>query len=312
MVRPDPAMAVPDIDISRRGALTGIDPAVLRKPDIPRERSGLPGLVNPWLPLDLTGLTQNPIADRSTPVLDPWLDFIEAADDPEPTAGVLLAVSPSFTIPFYSDGLRINPFEIDFRPSTIEETIARRARWLVSLCGALGPVPRKARLIRSFTDIFEAFPHTQTFRTLSALALEVETPEELETACLFRISWQMRPDWQLARHRGQIIACPAQLGWARALRWVRLCGGSDPADVLDSDWIEDWKKLPSQEKNARFLADHIETRLRLFSEGLWEQKIPDEFRHDLDMDVAPVTAEWLRSRTGLLFLDAGGAMPRPC
>jgi hypothetical protein len=175
-------------------------------------------------------------------------------------------------LPGYSPGARENPFIVNLKPRTAEDIGSRRARWLVSLLDV--PEPRRRRdLIRFFEHLFATHEHHATYHALAKLALDEEIRAELLVdSCCFRQNFLERQDWWAVRH-GPTIAYAASgqnlMGWRRALKFVRMCGG-DPSGVIDDDWFHDWMELPHQDPSRMRFVDYLEARLALYAAGVWE------------------------------------------
>jgi hypothetical protein len=81
-------------------------------------------------------------------------------------------------LPLFAPNAAINPFDFDAVLPSKEDFACRKARWLVDLLETAGQSERGS-LIYTFGEIFTAYPHQSTFKTLAGLALEGFSADEL-------------------------------------------------------------------------------------------------------------------------------------
>jgi hypothetical protein len=219
--------------------------------------------------------------------------------------------SEDIALPLYEAYASENPFRLEERPRSREGIIQRRARWLASLLD-LPTMRARRRFAERFEDLFDEFPHHNTFRVLSELAIDGASADEILASFELRQVWADHPIfWSIRRkgHRGLFIPDRGerQLGWTRAVRLANLAKGLPAQRIIDFDWYEEWLQLPYGGPLFWSVLEYASARLESFSKGVLA--VPERLEQleegtQIQYQTYPISIDGLKvgshARTGLL------------
>lgn len=253
----------------------------------------------PPAPSDLQGAAcafdfWDPIPAREAEAVSPVSDWSEA-----------------IVLPLYEAHASENPFRFEEARPSVEAITRRRARWLASLLDI--PTMRARRWFADkFEELFDEFPHHNTFHALSGLAIDGASADEILASFQLRQAWTDNPIfWSIRRkgYRGPIIPNwgERQLGWTKAICLSNLAKGLPAEQIIDQEWYEEWLRLPYGDPLFWSFLEYATARLESFSKGVLavpetlahlEESIVDELKtRSVSIDGMKVGS---RARTGLL------------
>lgn len=109
--------------------------------------------------------------------------------------------SEGIALPRYEARAFENPFQFHETPPTLERIARRRAHWLCSLLDL--PTTRERRwFAHRFEELFEHFPHVNTFRVLTELAIDGVSANEILIGFELRQVWADQPIFWSIRRKG--------------------------------------------------------------------------------------------------------------
>lgn len=228
---------------------------------------------------------------RRTPAkfVDPWEDYVATVApagvkansdfwDPAPIVARAIASSgvedwsENISLPRYDPVASERPFS-SYYPEPPESLAEKRARWMFSILGITNP-SRHRSVFDAFTDLFIEYPHHSTFKTLSNLALDDATADELVCAFTLKQIWHDFPIFSSLRtkRRDVVIASDAAslLGWTLAVRLVRQSRGAPPERIIDPDWFDEWLAVPYADPLYWRFIDYICARIESVDSGALE------------------------------------------
>lgn len=229
-------------------------------------------------------------------------------------AEIASAVSDWFehaALPLYEARASESPFRLVVEPPSVEQIARRRARWLASLLD-LPTLRARRSFAKKFEELFDEYPHHNTFRVLSELALDGASADDIVTAFQLRQVWAGQPIfWSIRRkgRRGPFLpdAGEKQLGWTRAIRLANLAKGVPADRIIDHDWYEEWFRLPYGDPLFWSFLEYATARLESFSRGVLA--VPETLARleERTLDELKVGTIWIdgyrvgsHARTGLL------------
>lgn len=180
--------------------------------------------------------------------------------------------SETIPLPLFDARASENPFRLEEASPQLETITRRCARWLASLLD-LPTREARRRYAAKFEVLFDEFPHHNTFRVLSELAIEGATAEQILGGFELRQVWQDNPIfWSLRRkgYRGPVVpdGGDKQLGWTKAIRLSDLARGLPAEQMIDHDWYEEWLRLPYGDPLYWSFLEYATARLDSFSNGV--------------------------------------------
>jgi len=225
-----------------------------------------------WQPPKQSG--DEPSKTAGSEIIDPWWSDARApAELIEPTT----PDSVVFDLPLFDKGLAQPLFVLDVEPT---ETIAqRRARWLMQLLDIPEPA-RRAKLRAFFTELFDQFASANSFRALASIATDGISADMLVSGCRFKLDFIENADWHWQRRAGRLYVPNMEpsrvLSWARACRLAAVCSSENPADLIESDWFDEWLVMPPDDRCYWRYLDLIEEKLIAGAHGYWTSPNPLE------------------------------------
>ena len=176
--------------------------------------------------------------------------------------------SEDVALPLYEAHASESPFRLE-EVSRFHEGIShRRARWLASLLD-LPTVRARRWFADKFEELFDEYPHHNTFRVLSEFAIDCASADEILVSFELKQVWADHPIfWSIRRKgfRGPFVpnGGERQLGWTRAIRLVNLAKGLPAERIIDSDWYEEWLRLPHGDPLFWSFLEYATARLNHF------------------------------------------------
>jgi hypothetical protein len=180
-------------------------------------------------------------------------------------------------VPLFDAKASENPFAARFKQWAPESEARRRARWLASLLD----IPTAAQRLayqREFIAIFEFYPHSNSFRAVSELALDGFSADEIVAAFHLKVAWSDRPRFWSRRYKSRALYISddghRMMTWRLAAKLVSISNGIPVDFIVSDDWYDDWLELPRGDPLSWAFLDYVVARLKAFSQGVLQ--IPRE------------------------------------
>lgn len=215
-------------------------------------------LFDPWLPIAIS-LQSNTVEKKTSEVIrptDPWgsvefedflFNFSGSRSDPW---------IETARLPFFDPQARRSAWSRNLFEGRFSRNAKSKAAWIVATLQPVTARERNAcRLF--FEDLFSEKETTRFFDKIRALAAQVDSQDSLIAAIQIRDLIEDSPEYRQTRVPGRYGIRYTQgpnLTWSAALRLTEARADFDPSEMIETEWLTDWRKLrPYSEGYFSFL-----------------------------------------------------------
>lgn len=169
-------------------------------------------------------------------------------------------------LPLFIPNAATNPFDFDTFVQSKDDHIQRRSRWLTDLLDIFGGRERRYFTLK-FNELFSVYSGQSTFKKLAELALDGFSADDIWLAYELKEIWSNTPVWWVRRGRGVAQFWNRSLSWTRAAKLCARRKGLPSEHVIDPEWFEEWRRLPSYDPLHSSFLDFVEARVEAFDDG---------------------------------------------